>query len=197
VYLRRSDGGTHVPKDASDAYMTKQTNGPKWRKWLSTYRSVIVAAGTFAVALVIATTVLTAWGSRFFPAVERATAWLTGVGLRVLQLQPRVAGSEVQAGGFSLLVVSECTGVFPTLIFVIGVLAAPFRWRYRIWGVLLGLPALVLLNWIRMVSLTVVGIYFPAQFDTIHLVVWQPLYVFLAALLWGLWAWQAYRRDHA
>ena len=177
--------------------MSKRSNRSGLLSWTARHRVVILSVLRFAVAVIVATTVLTQWGKAFFPATERATAWLTGVGLQALGMDPVVTGTHIQVQGFSLAIISECTGVLPAIIFLIGVLAAPFRWRSRISGIFIGVPALILLNWIRMVSLSVVGVHFPAEFDTIHLVVWQPLYVFATAVLWFAWAWHAHRHHGA
>ena len=173
--------------------MTKRSAALDLLGWAAHHRVVLLSILRFVVALVVATAVLTRWGSTFFPAMERAVAWLMGIGLRALGMDAVVTGAHVQTHGFSMVIISECTGIFPTLIFVIGVLAAPFRWRQRVFGILIGVTTLMLLNCVRMVSLAVVGVRFPAQFDTIHLVVWQPLFVFAAAMLWLAWALRSHR----
>jgi len=43
------------------------------------------------------------------------------------------------------------------------------------------------LNWVRIISLMLIGAYWNTAFEFAHLVVWQSLAVFFAAFLWLLW----------
>ena len=46
----------------------------------------------------------------------------------------------------------------------------------------------MVLNLVRVISLFLVRIYSPKAFETMHLDVWQALFIFLAIVLWAVWA---------
>ena len=64
-------------------------------------------------------------------------------------------------------------------------------------AVALGVPLLLLLNGVRLVSLFYIGHWWAQAFETAHLLVWQSLLVFLTLLLWLLWAATLVPRDDA
>ena len=127
-------------------------------------------------------------GRPFWNAVESATAQATGAALSLLGAQVTVAGNVVHSDIFPITVIRECTGVHPALIYAAAVVALPVSWRAKAIGVALGLPALALINQVRLVSLVYIGKWFPAQFDTAHMLVWQSLMLFFTLLLWIGWA---------
>jgi len=149
---------------------------------------LLLSIAWFVALLLIMATALTFWGDSFLPAMRRATAFVTGAALRMFRVSATVSGETVHLAGFTLVIVTECTGILPMLIYTAGILAAPFSWKRRLWGIGLGLASLFLLNLIRMLSLAVIGIHWPDSFETAHLVIWQPLYITLTALMWLVWA---------
>lgn len=87
----------------------------------------------------------------------------------------------------SFTIIGECTAFYPMSIYVASVLAYPSAWIRRAAGVLLGIPLLLAINQVRLVSLCYVVRSFPEHFDTIHIVVWQTLIIFLTLLVWIVW----------
>jgi exosortase H (IPTLxxWG-CTERM-specific) len=114
----------------------------------------------------------------------RTTAWT----LWLLGAQAQSAGTAVISPLFSFDVITECTAVFPMIIFVAAVLAYPAPWRRKLLGLAAGIPILIAINLVRLVSLFYVGYLYPKLFSTAHLVVWQSLMVFFTVLLWLFWA---------
>jgi len=127
-------------------------------------------------------------GSAAQQALIEWTAWGTAAILDGIGANGRVDGTIVTSDLFAVEIILECTGIFPTLMFVAAVLAYPCAWRAKLAGVGLGVPAMLLLNQIRLVSLCFIGHWAPAVFSTAHLLVWQSLMIFLTVLLWSLWA---------
>ena len=74
------------------------------------------------------------------------------------------------------------------VVYLAAVFAYPCRWPLKILGALLGAPALLLLNQVRLVSLAYVGHLYPAVFDIAHMLVWQSLIILVTVVLWILWA---------
>ena len=136
------------------------------------------------------------WGSLI---QEQAVAWTaraTAGALALLGADGRADGSLVTSSLYSVRIIFECTGVFPVMIFVAAVIAYPCGLRPKLLGLGVGVPGLLLLNEIRLVSLFYVGYWFPQVFDTLHLVVWQSLMIFFTVLLWLLWS-SRFGTDHA
>lgn len=120
--------------------------------------------------------------------VQHGLARIAGAILNLFGGHTLVAGNTIRSDHFSLSVVTACTGLFTTAVFVVAVLAFPTRWRAKAIGVALGVGAIFVLNVIRLVSLFLIGVHAPAIFDRAHLLVWQSLLILLALLLWLAWA---------
>jgi exosortase/archaeosortase family protein len=91
------------------------------------------------------------------------------------------------AGG-SLSIERGCDAVDPSALFVAAVIASPVRLAPKLLAIVGGTFLLMLLNFARVISLYFVRIHWPKAFDTIHLDVWQAMFIFLAILMWGVWA---------
>jgi len=89
--------------------------------------------------------------------------------------------------GFSVEIIEECTGIFEMLIFLAALISYPAAWRSKLLGFLLGIPALYLFNVIRIVFLTVVGVYYRDLFDFMHLYFWQATLILMITTVWVLW----------
>ena len=118
----------------------------------------------------------------------RTTAHLTAMALSVLGETVRVEGVSLYSPQLNMLIVSECTAITPTMVFVAAVLAFPSSVSVKLKGLLLGIVALYLINLVRVVSLYYIGIHAPDQMEFAHIVVWQTVMVLIAIGLWSLWA---------
>ena len=101
------------------------------------------------------------------------------------------------SGNFALSVVTACTGLFTTGVFIVAVLAFPAGFLAKLIGVTLGAAGIFLINLLRLGSLFYVGVHFPDLFDKMHLLVWQSLVIVLALFLWLLWAKVVAHAHHA
>ena len=94
----------------------------------------------------------------------------------------------------SLRIARGCDAIDPSAIFVAAVFAFPVSARLKLPAALAGTLFLMTLNLARIVSLYYAGIHFPNAFDFLHHDVWQALFIFLALLIWSVWAsWAAGR----
>jgi archaeosortase B (VPXXXP-CTERM-specific) len=121
------------------------------------------------------------------PLINSATATWIGAALRLLGVETTVTGPVVDNPLFPIEIIWDCTGVTPACLFVSAVAAYPAPWRRKLEGVLVGVPAIIAVNTVRIVSLVFLGYHFPAAFETAHVLVWQSLIVLSALLLWLLW----------
>ncbi|MEW5825646.1 MAG: hypothetical protein AB1778_02340 [Candidatus Bipolaricaulota bacterium] len=150
----------------------------------SVVAALAVAAGCFA--LVENEAAMTAI-RRMFAASASAVLNLLGQGTVV-------RGSEVLSAQFGISVVTACTGVFLTGLFLVAVSAYPVSWRARATGAGLGILGLYAVNVLRLVSLFFVGVHWPTALEPIHQLVWQSLVIGIAVAMWLAWAARAARR---
>lgn len=119
--------------------------------------------------------------------LARVFAWVSGLVLNVLSLKATASGTLLRVEGFAAQIDDVCTGIFVLAIYLSAVLAYPSQTWEKLKGFLLGASAILLLNLIRVVSLMYIGRYFPAFFETAHLLVWQSLIIFSALVVWIYW----------
>lgn len=127
--------------------------------------------------------------SRIQTSYAQATGWILGL----LGEGVQVVDTTVQSSQFGITVVTACTGLFLTGLFLVAVLAMPTRIRSTMIGVGLGVVVIAILNIIRLVSLYYIGLYLPRLLDVVHLVIWQSLLILAAVTLWFAWAWASNR----
>ena len=115
------------------------------------------------------------------------TAWLAAAALAAFG-NAQVLGTQLHFNGFDVVVVDACDGVLPTVIYVAAILAFPSRFTHKAWGILIGLPAVLLVNLVRVVTLMIVGARWPAAFEQVHMYVWQVFVIAFALAGWIVWA---------
>lgn len=98
------------------------------------------------------------------------------------------SGQYLNFNGFGASVEGACDGVQPTYVYVAAVLAFPSRWRSKGLGILIGIPAIFIMNLLRVVTMMICGAYWPALFERVHLYVWQALVIALTMAVWVFWA---------
>jgi exosortase/archaeosortase family protein len=99
----------------------------------------------------------------------------------------QVAGSAFAIAGTTIQIVPDCTPLFPTLLLAGGILAFSAPWRWKAVGVLAGAIVLWLFNMVRIYVLIAVLRFAPAQFDLVHVYLWQS--VTLLAVVGCFLAW--------
>jgi len=99
-----------------------------------------------------------------------------------------VDGSLVTSPDFAMSIVFGCTAIVPIGIFISAVLAYPCTARQKAVGIVLGIVVLYVLNLVRTVSLYFIGVHFSqGVFDTAHFLIWQPVMILTAIVLWLFW----------
>jgi len=87
----------------------------------------------------------------------------------------------------ALEIVHGCDALEPTMAFLAAVLASPVAFRRKIPGLLVGIPALLLINIGRIVTLFLIKAHKPDLLDVMHYDVWQAMFIVLAILAWAIW----------
>lgn len=139
--------------------------------------SLIVAAASTAGML----------GGAFISPFAAVLAHAAVFVLDTMSIPATLDGAVIDTNGFAVVIAPVCTGIEVTILFCAAVLVYPAALRARLWGILLGILALAALNFVRIVSLLLIGVMFPEHFDTSHLIIWQLVMVMAAIGLWLLW----------
>jgi exosortase/archaeosortase family protein len=108
--------------------------------------------------------------------------------LRLLGVDASAAEATISSSRFSVRIWAGCDALEPFGLYTAAVLASPVPVLFRSLGVLGGAVLFFLINQVRIVSIFFVGIYAPDAFETVHLDVWQTIFVFLVVIVWLLWA---------
>ena len=156
-----------------------------WRR-----NKLIIRAWTvFALMIGVFTTVLLVLNlyTDFDSWLNHATAAMLAGALWLLGAGGQTVGTVVTSKIFSAEIITECTAIFPIMIFLAAVIAYPSGWKKKLWGIVLGVPAILFVNLIRLVTLFYIGYWFPNVFEAAHLLVWQSLIIFFAVLFWLIW----------
>jgi len=119
--------------------------------------------------------------------LTRLQAWLA-VPILALFGNAAAFGHDLVFNGFRATIEGACDGMQPTYIYIAAVLAFPSRWCDKVWGLLIGIPAIFLINFVRVVTVMVCGAYWPEFFERMHLYGWQALVIVLTMAVWVFWA---------
>jgi exosortase H (IPTLxxWG-CTERM-specific) len=104
-------------------------------------------------------------------------------------------GTTVRMGDVALNIMEECNGVPALLIYLAAVLAYPSRLPQKVMGIVIGIPAIFVVNEIRVLSLFFAAKYLSfGVFETLHVYVWQTIIILFSVLLWLYWAERFVRR---
>jgi exosortase/archaeosortase family protein len=86
-----------------------------------------------------------------------------------------------------LRVIEGCDGITVFNLIVAAVLSFPKPWRERLVGVLVLVPLLFAINWLRLLMLAWIRIYAPQWFDFVHVYLFQPVMIFATFVCFIVW----------
>jgi exosortase/archaeosortase family protein len=133
--------------------------------------------------------------SGFFEGYLGLNAELSAVVLNVFGDDTWANGTLLSSSRFSLDVANGCDAIQVAAFYLFLVLASPVSvaWWRKILASVVGILVLVMMNLVRLVSLYYTGVYARSAFETMHLDVWQPVFIFLSLFLWVFWVWRVKR----
>jgi len=162
-------------------------------------RFVLLLAGLFGLFNVA----FYAWiaESEFLERYLALNARVSAPLIRFFDTDAQADGIEVRSPRFSLEVKHGCDALQPAAFFVFAVLGSPvgISLRRRVLPILIGTAGLMTLNIVRIITLFYTGLKFPTWFETMHLDIWQAVFIFVPLVFWITWARRATRkpREHA
>jgi exosortase H (IPTLxxWG-CTERM-specific) len=157
----------------------------EWRSRLLLLRVVAVFGLLIGLYYGVAATDL--YQTRVFRPYVEINADLSGRILSLFGYQMTAGADSLSSPEFSLSIGKGCDGLEPTALFVAAVLAFSVPLALKLPALAIGVPLLVALNLVRIVSLFLVGIYYPDIFHTMHVDVWQVLYILVGIVFFSLW----------
>jgi archaeosortase B (VPXXXP-CTERM-specific) len=96
-------------------------------------------------------------------------------------------GTHVRVGDAGMDIISECSAIYVLILFAAAVLAFPTTWRARLRGLGLGIPLLLAVNIVRLVTLGLVLRHRPGWLPLFHEYLWQIVFVLVVAALYLVW----------
>ncbi len=97
-------------------------------------------------------------------------------------------------GGENLIVIAECTGLYTSIIYFSIIGAYPARIHEKLTGIVMGIPAIHIMNLVRMVFISLVLYHKRELFDFFHGYLWQVSFVIFMLLLVILWMGKVVKR---
>jgi len=98
----------------------------------------------------------------------------------------RLTGFTITKTGAGMTIVDGCNGITPLSLLVAGLLAFPTAWRARAIGLLVGVPAVFAINFLRVFALFVINAEYPEWYSGTHLYVAQAFVILATG---GIWLW--------
>lgn len=123
--------------------------------------------------------------------IVKGYAWIGSKILNIFGQDSVNEGSYIANRLFSMDISKGCDALTPTLLFLAAVLAFPIAFRYKIPALLIAPPALAMLNILRIISLFLIGAYWPTMFEFAHIELWQVVFIvfcFIGWVYWLIWA---------
>lgn len=119
--------------------------------------------------------------------VQHAIAWLSVRAQHLVGGDAQLQGTNIIIKTVVMSVNHECTGIFVIMLFASFIVAYPASWLARIGGLAIGIPALFVVNVIRLATLARIVEVYPDAFFYFHEYVWQG--IFMVLVLVGSISW--------
>jgi exosortase/archaeosortase family protein len=121
-----------------------------------------------------------------------ATAVQTCSLLNLAGIAAKVHGDLIQLSGFAVRIVTECTSIYPCLLYGALVLARPSSWRRTLAGLFLGVAFITSANLLRISFITATGpLVSPLLFEIVHVYLGQVamlVLVLASSMVWLRWS---------
>ncbi len=123
-----------------------------------------------------------------FPSYLCLNAEISNVILRLFHQETTVSGASIFSSLFSLEIALGCDAVEASALVMSAILAFPTPFLTKLAGIIVGTLFLQIMNLVRIVTLFLIGVYYPQAFRIMHIDVWQAIFIIIAILFWIFWA---------
>ena len=125
--------------------------------------------------------------STLYPAYLKANARASSVILNYFGQHCSVMGQTIQSPKFSIIVSQGCDAVESSWFLCAAIFAFPAPFTRKLPAVLIGIILLQPLNLARLVTLFLIGVYYPLLFETAHIEVWPVVFILVIISFWMGW----------
>lgn len=95
--------------------------------------------------------------------------------------------ANIIAGDFHAVIVLECSALDIITLSIAAALVYPAPFASRLRGALFGALTIATLNYIRIITLLLIGMRYPRYVDFAHEILWQAALITAAFGIWLLW----------
>jgi exosortase H (IPTLxxWG-CTERM-specific) len=159
----------------------------KLASFLAREREGIRFCALFALFTVLAFALLYSGQNTLVVPLNRHLAGMTEKLLHLLGVPASSSGAVVALGGFAVEIKNNCNAAYEIGLYAAAVWAYPASLRDRLAGTLVGSGVLYLVNFLRILTLLLLGLLRPAWFESTHLYAWQALFLLVVASCWLAW----------
>ena len=122
---------------------------------------------------------------------QQTIATATAATVNLLGQRTAAVGREVRGRGFAVEITGGCDGLELTLLLAAAILAFPAGAGRKLIGLAVGGAVIAGMNYVRVVSLWLIGAHWPAAFDVAHFTVWPFLLLGATLAVFVAWLWYA------
>jgi exosortase H (IPTLxxWG-CTERM-specific) len=141
----------------------------------------------FALFTGVAFAVLYAGQNVLVVPLNRHLAWMSEKLLQLGGVHAFSSGGVVSLGGFAVEIKNNCNAIYEVGMYAAAVWAYPASWRERLLGTLVGAGVLYAVNFLRILTLLTVGLWYRSWFDATHLYAWQLVFLLTVGACWITW----------
>jgi exosortase/archaeosortase family protein len=159
----------------------------RWRRFALVFALLSVSLETFYFAILLDTD--------GFSGYLAGLAQFSGVLLNAVGQDVVVTATQIQGPRFAVEISEGCDAIQISSLLIAAMVAFPTTPLRRLRGVCLGLAWLQAANFVRIVSLYLIGVRVPEVFAIMHQMVWPSLMIALTIATWVVWALWETRRE--
>lgn len=94
---------------------------------------------------------------------------------------------QSQSNGFGVAIEAGCNAVEACIVLAAAILAFPSPWRHKLFGIVIGMVVVQIVNILRIISLFYLGQWRMDAFEFAHLYLWQRLIMLDVLVVWLIW----------
>ena len=151
-------------------------------------KPVLKFAGLFLlICLIFFLITNMAWFESFRAPILKVYSSISAVILNIFGYGVKAHGEVISSKDFSVSIEEGCDAIAPAILYAVSVAIFPIAWSARWRGLLYGLGAIMLLNFIRIITLYLTGIHVPTLFEFMHVDFWQAVFIVFTVGIWIYW----------